>query len=113
MTPGSSIGYKVVIAFGVLNVAGFGYAVADGEPWHAATHAALSLVAWGWARAIQRRRLESGSTDGEIERVQAALDDAEAALAQQASQIAELQERMDFTERVLAQARSAERKALD
>jgi septal ring factor EnvC (AmiA/AmiB activator) len=35
----------------------------------------------------------------------AALDEAENSLAQQSSQIAELQERLDFTERLLAQGR--------
>ena len=35
----------------------------------------------------------------------AALDDAENSLAHQSGQIAELQERLDFTERLLAQGR--------
>ena len=39
----------------------------------------------------------------QVDQHAAALEDAEANLAQQASQIAELQERLDFTERLLAQ----------
>jgi hypothetical protein len=46
-----------------------------------------------------------------LEEYATAIDDAQASLAQQSTQLAELQERLDFTERVLAQAR--DRRALE
>lgn len=102
----SSRWYAILVGFAALNVAGFGYAVGVAEGWHAAAHAVLAVGSWMWAR-----RLRGGAREGELEGVRAALEDAESTLALQSSQIAELQERMDFAERVLAQAR--ERKALD
>lgn len=46
----------------------------------------------------------------QLEQYAAALQDAQSALSEQATQLAELQERVDFAERLLAQAR--DRKAL-
>jgi hypothetical protein len=72
----------------------------------------LVMVAKTIAGAITGRK---GSRNVEelreqMDRQAAALEDAENALANQSAQIAELQERLDFTERVLTQGR--ERSAL-
>ncbi len=65
------------------------------------------------AMAISGRggsRSELAAIREQLEQQAAALEDAQADAAQQATQLAELHERLDFTERVLAQAK--ERAAL-
>ena len=95
-----------LVATGI-NLVGLGWAVAAAEPWHAAAHAALAFAFGVWA---QRLRRGPGGTDlarmqEEMEEQSAALEDARTTLAAQSSQIAELEERLDFAERLLAQAR--------
>lgn len=73
----------------------------------------LVLVARAIAGAIAGRgasRSELAEITQRLEQHAAALEDAQATSANQASQLAELQERLDFAERLLAQAR--ERSAL-
>ena len=74
--------------------------------------AGTTMTALGlWLR--ERRRTVPGADHGELiaqpkqhsEQHAAALEDAQSTLASQAGQIAELQERVDFAERLLAQAR--------
>ena len=58
------------------------------------------------AKAIARRGTSSSELTAlkqQVERYAASLDDAHASLADQAAQLAELQERVDFAERLLAQ----------
>jgi chromosome segregation ATPase len=66
------------------------------------------LVARAIAAAISGRgawRSELAQLREQLEQNTAALDDAETSLANQAAHLAELQERLDFTERLLAQNR--------
>jgi hypothetical protein len=66
------------------------------------------LVAKAIAGAIAGRgpsRSELAQVRERLEQHAAVLDDAQTALANQSTQLAELQERLDFTERLLAQAR--------
>lgn len=91
---------RLAIVASAFNVAGAGFAIAAGEGWHAGIHVSLAL---GFGFAAQRL--------GEIDRkaapdaVQTQLEEQAERLALQAKQLAELEERMDFTERMLAQAR--------
>lgn len=100
---------SILIALSVLNVAGAGYAIALSEGPHAGVHVGLAALFWLWARRVQRRPALSPS---ELDRVQerldeqaAALEDTRTLLGDQSRQLSELQERLDFTERVLTQAR--------
>jgi uncharacterized protein YycO len=64
------------------------------------------LVARAIASAVTGRgaaRSEVAQLTEQLERHAAALEDAEAALASQATQLAELHERLDFAERLLTQ----------
>ena len=69
---------------------------------------ALVLVAKAIAGAIAGRgasRSELAEIRQQFEGHAAALEDAQTTLADQSTQLAELQERLDFAERLLAQAR--------
>ena len=97
------------------NVAGAGFAIAAGEGWHAGIHVSLAL---GFGFAAQRlgeidRKVAPNSLQAQVDEQTAALEEAEAKLALQAKQLADLEERMDFTERMLAQARDKQRLARD
>lgn len=90
-----------------VNVGGLYFAMRAGEAPHAMVHGVLALgFAW-WAT-----RLGRGPAGAELNRLQeqleqqaVVLEDTQALLASQANQIAELHERIDFTERLLTQAR--------
>ncbi len=82
---------RLAIALSVFNVAGAGFAIASGEGWHAGIHVSLALV---------QQQLDEQAT---------ALEDAQTLLANQGSQLAELQERVDFAERMLAQLRDRQK----
>jgi hypothetical protein len=106
---------RLAIVASVFNVAGAGFAIAAGEGWHAGIHVTLALA---FAFAAQRltggggqRNSESASIQQQLDEQAAALEDAQAKLAMQATQLAELNERVDFAERLLTQAR--DRQALD
>ena len=102
-----AVWHPIAVGLSVLNFAAAGYAVALTEPWHAAAHVAAAFAFGLWAR-----RLRLGPGEGavaglkeQLERHAVALEDTQTTLADQSTQLAELQERMDFTERLLAQAR--------
>jgi hypothetical protein len=62
--------------------------------------ATIVFVARAIANAIGGRRVS-----GDVGQLLTAIEDVQASLAQQANQLAELQERLDFTERLLAQGK--------
>jgi len=104
---------RLAIVASVFNVAGAGFAIAAGEGWHAGIHVTLALA---FAFAAQRltagdQRSESASIQQQLDAQADALEQAQATLARQAAQLAELNERVDFAERVLTKAR--DRQALD
>jgi hypothetical protein len=85
----------IAIALAVINLLGAGYAVATGESQHAAVHAVL-LVAFGvWAQ-----HLRQAPRGNELE---AGLDALEGEMSNLRQELSETQERLDFTERMLAQ----------
>ena len=97
---------RLAIVATVFNVAGAGFAIAAGEGWHAGIHVTLAL-----AFAFAAQRLTAGDRRTESAGIQEQLDAVQAALERQATQLAELNERVDFAERLLTQAR--DRQALD
>ena len=75
--------------------------------WHSTTHAVLALAFGLWAQRLGQR-----APVGDVGRMQElldeqtdALEDARAVLSGQSAQLAELQERVDFAERLLVQQR--------
>lgn len=106
-----SIWRRIAIVLTLVNVAGAVFALASGEGWHAGIHVSLAIV-FGFAA----QRLKEGARESGVDRMQQQLDDqavaleeAQRALQNQANQLNELQERVDFTERMLAQVRDREK----
>ena len=99
MTFKPAIWHPIALALSALNLVGVGFAAGATEPWHAGIHAVLGLAFWSWA---QRLRQPMGVA-GDPER----LETLELEVGQIRRELVEAQERLDFTERMLAQGREA------
>jgi hypothetical protein len=96
MTFKRAIWYPIAVVLSAANLVGVGFAAGEPQPWHAAIHAALALAFGLWAQ-----RLRQGPGGSEL---QAPLEGLEADVDSLRAEVAELHERMDFAERLLAQA---------
>lgn len=94
--------HPAALAFSGINLVGVGMAAGAAEPLHAGIHAVLALAAWSWAQRVRRPRPEVG---GELPRV----DALELEVNQVRRELVDVQERLDFTERMLAQAAESRR----
>jgi hypothetical protein len=104
MTFKSPIWRPVSIVASAVNLVAVGFAAGMAEPWHAAVHAALALGFGLWAQ-----RLIQGRSAGGSEMLLGGLESLEADVNRLTQDVGELQERVDFTERVLAQQAEARR----
>jgi hypothetical protein len=104
MTFKSAKWYPIAVALSVLNFVGAGFAVGQAEPLHATIHVALGLALGFWA---QRLRLRPGGT--ELEDRLEALEAEMGELGGMRQELTEVQERLDFAERLLAQGQEAHR----
>lgn len=101
----SAIWPPIALVLSAANLVGVGFAAGEAEPWHAAVHAALALGFGLWAQRLRSRGSElQASTD-----VLEALEPLEAEVSQLRQELSEMQERLDFTERVLAQGPESRR----
>ena len=96
-----AIWFPIAVVLSVINLAGAGFAARAAEPWHATTHAVLALAFGLWAQ-----RLRPGTGGGEV---QARLEAIESEVSNLGRELGELQERLDFAERLLAQRPEASR----
>jgi hypothetical protein len=103
MTFKRAIWYPIAVVLSVINLVGVGFAAGQPQPWHAAAHAALALAFGLWAQ-----RLRQGAGGSEL---QAPLEGLEAEVDALRAEVAELHERMDFAERLLAQVPETRRVA--
>jgi hypothetical protein len=86
----------IAIGLSAVNLVAVGFAANGAEGWHAGIHAALALALGLWA---QRMGTPKGATPiDDQSRFEALEEDVSAIRAE----LAEAQERIDFTERVLA-----------
>ena len=105
MTFKSKYWQPAAIAFSALNLVGVGFAAGQAEPLHAGTHATLALLVGLWAQRLRR-----GPRDGDSQYdLQAGLESLEFEVSKMREELSETQERLDFTERVLAQNQEARR----
>jgi membrane protein implicated in regulation of membrane protease activity len=100
MTFNPAIWYPIAILLSVANVVAIGFTAGPGQPWHAVGHAALALAFASWARRLRKRRGGSEQLPGERGETLEALETDVSRLRQEVS---EMQERLDFAERLLAQ----------
>lgn len=93
----------------LVNLGAVWFAARPAEPWHATVHALLAVgFALGAQRLAARRRALARSEEG-----QRTLDQpeyGEQAMEGMRARVLELEERVDFAERLLAQSREAERR---
>ena len=87
--------FPASIALSVVNLAAVAQAAYTAEPWHATTHAALALAFGLWARHLRQppRPVE----------LPARFETLELEMQNLRQELGEVQERLDFTERMLAQ----------
>jgi hypothetical protein len=110
MTFKPRIWFPIATVLSIINVGAVWFAAVPAEPLHATVHAALGVGFALWAARLRQRGRTmlaeaGGSLQDQVEEQAAALEEAESNLANQASQLAELQDRVDFAERLLIQAR--------
>jgi hypothetical protein len=102
----------IAFVLSVINLVAVGFAAGEAEPYHAAGHAALALAFGLWA---QRLRQGPGERDSHARRDgleadgQARLEVLEAEVSDIRRELSETQERLDFTERILAQGSESRR----
>jgi len=97
MTFKPAIWQPIAVVLSAINLVGVGFAAGAAEPWHAGVHAALALAFGLWAQRLRHgpgAQLQSGLE---------ALEALEADVSNLRQELSEAQERLDFTERVLAQ----------
>lgn len=100
---------RVLVVLSAVNVVAVWFAAQPAEPWHATIHAALAVVFGLWAQ--RRMRLEEGPprTDalgqGSGDEIAALRDEA----GEVRRELSEVQERLDFAERMLSKAREVDR----
>ncbi len=102
MTFKPKIWYPIAVGLSALNLVAVGFAVQPGEPWHAAIHAALAVAFGVWAQRLRQTTAPSGELQPPIEAL-------ELEVGKLREELAEVQERLDFTERVLAQVQESRR----
>jgi hypothetical protein len=102
MTLNPKIWQPVTAVLSAVNVAAVWFAAQPAEPWHASVHAALAVGFALWSQRLGTRR-RTASVTGETLSTEALEE-----LSVLGSEVAELAERLDFAERLLAQPRPAE-----
>jgi hypothetical protein len=95
------IWYPIALVLSVINLVAVGFAAGESQPWHAGIHAALALAFGLWAQRLRQARGVS-ELQAPLE-VLEALDAIEADVSKLRQELNEAQERLDFTERLLAQ----------
>jgi Tfp pilus assembly protein PilO len=100
----------------VLSLINFGsvwYAAREAQPWHAALHALLTILFALGARRLQaRQRPELHSREVDPTARSETLEDVQASVGELdrlKQRMTELEERVDFVERLLAKQREAQR----
>jgi hypothetical protein len=103
MTFKPAIWQPIAVVLSILNVVAAGFAAGQAEPLHATIHTALAVAFGLWA---QRLRQGPGTGAGEL---QGRLETVEFELGNVRRELGEVQERLDFAERVLARVQDPRR----
>jgi hypothetical protein len=103
MTFKPAIWKPIAFVLSAVNLVAVGLAAGAAEPYHAAGHAALALAFGLWAQRLRQRPGGSEDRLGVLEEGQVRLEVLEGEVSELRRELSETQERVDFTERVLAQ----------
>jgi hypothetical protein len=101
------IWYPISVVLSVVNVGAVWFAAQPGEPWHATVHAALAVGFGLWAQRLRQGRRVREDTGGT--ELRAGLEGLEGEMSALRQELGEMQERMDFAERMLAREPEARR----
>ena len=101
MTFKPAVWRPIAIGLSAVNLIAVGFVTGPGEQWHTAIHAALALAFGLWAQRMRPASAPEGSD--RLER----LEVLEVEMGDVRRELSEAQERLDFTERVLAQRSEA------
>ena len=101
MTFKPTVWYPIAAELGVLNLVSVAFAVGPVPPWHATIHATLAVAFGVWAQRLRQRRLEN-EREAQLAAPEA-VEELESEVDLLRQELAEMQERVDFAERMLAQ----------
>ncbi len=101
MTFRPALWYPIAVGLTLVNVGAAWFAASAAQPLHASTHAALAVAFGLWAQRL-RQRPRNDDIEARLESLMLEVN----ALRQE---LAEVQERLDFTERMLAQGPTSRR----
>jgi hypothetical protein len=104
MTFKPAIWYPIAIILSALNLVGVGFAAGEAQALHAAGHATLALAFGLWSQRMRR-----APRGGEFPIPLEAFEGLEAEVSRLRDDLAETQERLDFTERLVVQGQEARR----
>lgn len=102
MTFKPAVWRPIAAVLSVANLVAVGFAAGAAEPWHATLHAGLTVAFAAWAQRLGRGPASLPEAEGRLDELAAELD-------QLRGELAEAQERLDFTERMLARESSPRR----
>ncbi|HEU5042299.1 MAG TPA: hypothetical protein VFT84_15825 [Gemmatimonadales bacterium] len=101
MTFKPAIWQPIAVVLSAINLVAVGFAAGAAEPWHAGIHAGLGLAFGLWA---QRMRQGTGASPAPPR-----VEELEADVGDLRRELTEIQERLDFAERMLAQGQEVRR----
>lgn len=104
MTFKPTIWRPIAAVLSVVNLGAVGFAAGAAEPWHATIHAGLALAFAAWAQRLGRAPAQAAQVEPANR-----MEELEAELDQLRGELAETQERLDFTERVLSRESTIQR----
>ncbi len=107
MTFKPTVWYPIATVLSVVNLIAVAFAVGPIPPWHATSHAALAVAFGLWAERLRQRRV---SDDGEAQlEASEVIQELEAEVDILRHELGEMQERVDFAERILAERPGTDR----
>ena len=104
MTFKPAIWQPIAIILSAGNLVGVGFAAGAAEGWHAGVHAVLALAFGLWAQRM-RRPATGNDAQASLEAIEAL----ETEVIRLRDDVSEMQERLDFTERLVVQGSEARR----
>jgi hypothetical protein len=105
MTFKSAMWYPIAGVLSAINLVAAGFAIGQAEPVHAAVHVALALAFGLWAHRLRQGVGGGSELQARLEALEAEMGE----LGGMRQELGEMQERLDFAERLLAQGSETRR----